>query len=223
MAINKKPTLLLHTCCSPCLTSVFEQLKDDFDVTIFWFNPNIYPKDEYAKRLIEVKRYAKVIGLKLINIEKYEIESFSWNQLVKNQADEPEGGKRCQLCIKYRLLNTANYAAENKYDYFATTLSVSPHKNTKMINDLGREIETKLNTTVPCITTPSLREVRLTTKQSIQKIATLQDNIARNDKVKFLDRDFKKNNGYMRSIELCKKFNIYRQKYCGCQYSAKNF
>ncbi len=179
---NKKPTLLLHSCCAPCSTSVFEQLKEDFEVTIFWFNPNIYPQPEYGKRLVEVERYAKIVSAKVINVENYKDESYSWNQLVKNYVNEPEGGKRCELCIKYRLLNTAKYAKENGFDYFATTLTVSPHKNTKTINEVGKEIGAKMD-------------------------------------IAFFDKDFKKNDGYKRSIEICKKFNIYRQSYCGCEFS----
>lgn len=181
---NPKPKLLLHTCCAPCFTSAYEQVKDDFDVTIFWFNPNIYPQLEYGKRLIEVERYAKIVGVKLINIENYNEESYSWTLLTKELADEPEGGKRCEKCIKYRLLNTAKYASEHKFDYFATTLTISPHKNSVAINKLGKDIANSL-------------------------------------KIDFLDRDFKKNDGYKRSIELCREFNIYRQQYCGCQYSMR--
>lgn len=182
--ITKKPTLLLHTCCAPCFTSVFEQLKNDFDVTIFWFNPNIYPQEEYGKRLVEVERYAKIVGVKVVNIENFKDDSYSWNQMVKNHVSEPEGGKRCRLCIKYRLLSAAKYAEENNFDFFATTLSVSPHKNTEMINEIGEEISAKLD-------------------------------------IAFLDRDFKKNDAYKRSIELCKEFKIYRQNYCGCSFSMK--
>jgi predicted adenine nucleotide alpha hydrolase (AANH) superfamily ATPase len=180
-----KAKLLLHACCAPCFTSVYEQLKCEFDVTIFWFNPNIYPQPEYGKRLIEVERYAKIVGVQVINIENYKDETYSWNQLVRNYANEPEGGKRCEICIKYRLLNTAKYAKENSFDFFATTLSVSPHKNTERINEIGKETGAKLG-------------------------------------IDFLERDFEKNNGYKKSIELCKEFNIYRQNYCGCQFSQNN-
>ena len=182
---NRKPKLLLHTCCAPCLTSVFEQLKNDYDITILWFNPNIEPAEEYNKRVKEVIKLSKILELKLALIENYPAENQNWNLLTKNFADEKEGGNRCRLCIKNRLLNTAKFAKDNNFDYFATTLTVSPHKNSIMINQLGREIGEKLN-------------------------------------IDFIEGDFKKQNGYLRSIELSKKYDLYRQKYCGCNSSLKN-
>lgn len=215
MRNNSKPTLLLHSCCAPCLTAVYEQLKDEFEVTVFWFNPNIFPIEEYNKRLEELKKYCKIIKRPLIIGDKIPEDSNNWELLTRGLENEAEGGRRCRLCIKMRLLYSAKYAVENNFDKFATTLSVSPHKNTYMINNVGKEIE------------QSLREVRsLNTSgqapQSDTKIAALQNYIARNDNVKFLDRDFKKNNGYKRSIEICKEYDIYRQKYCGCGPSLGN-
>lgn len=213
-----KPTFLLHTCCAPCLTSVYEQLKDNFDITVFWFNPNIFPVEEYNKRLNELKRYCEIIKVPLIVGDKLPEDANSWDLLTKGLEKEIEGGKRCRICIKMRLLYTAKYAVENNFDMFATTLSVSPHKNTYLINNIGKEIEAKLSETILIDAPLSLRGERLATKQS-KKIATLQNNIARNDKIIFLDRNFKKNNGYKRSVEICKEFGIYRQNYCGCRYS----
>ena len=181
---NSKVKLLLHACCAPCLTSVYEQLNDYFEITIFWFNPNIYPTEEYNKRLEELKRYCKIIKVPLIVGDKLPEDLNNWELLTKGLDKEIEGGKRCRICIKMRLLYTAKYASEYNFDMFATTLSVSPHKNTYLINNIGKEISEKTG-------------------------------------IKFLDRDFKKNNGYKSSVEICKEFNIYRQNYCGCKYSLK--
>ena len=143
MPQGKKPTLLLHACCAPCLTSVYEQLKNDFEVTIFWFNPNIFPIEEYNKRLDELKKYCKIIKRPLIIGDKMPEDLHNWELLTKGLEREIEGGKRCRICIKMRLLYTAKYAQENGFDQFATTLSVSPHKNTYMINNIGKEVSQK--------------------------------------------------------------------------------
>lgn len=178
---NKK-FLLLHSCCAPCTTAVYEKLKDDFNITLFWFNPNIEPLTEHEKRLGELKKLSEILKIKLIVSDQYAAENQNWNLLVRNFANEKEGGTRCNLCIKNRLLNTAKHAKDNNFDYFATTLTVSPHKNSKAINEIGCSISEKLN-------------------------------------INFLNNDFKKENGYLRSIELSKKYGLYRQNYCGCKYS----
>lgn len=180
-----KKSLLLHVCCAPCLTSVFEQLKNKYDITILWFNPNIEPTEEYGKRLKEVIKLSKILDLELAIIENYPAENQNWNLLTKNFSNEEEGKNRCRLCIKNRLLNTAKFAKNNNFNYFATTLSVSPHKNSAVINKLGREIGEKLN-------------------------------------INFIEGDFKKQNGYLHSIEFSKKYELYRQSYCGCNSSLKN-
>jgi len=174
--------LLLHVCCAPCLTTVWEQLKDEYDITLFWFNPNIFPEYEYEKRFTEFLRYAGIIKAKVINGDDFLANAVNFNKITEHYKYEPEGGKRCKLCIKYRLQATALKAEEEGFDFFATTLSVSSHKDSNMISEIGKEIEKKVDSS-------------------------------------FLDRDFKKNDGYKRSIEICKEFNIYRQKYCGCRYS----
>lgn len=185
MQNNTKPTLLLHSCCAPCLTAVYEQLKDDFEITIFWFNPNIFPIEEHGKRLDELKKYCDIIQRPLIIGDKMPEDANSWELLTRGLDKEVEGGERCKICMKMRLLYAGKYALENGFDLFATTLSVSPHKNTYMINNIGKEISSKISG------------------------------------INFLEHDFKKNDGYKRSIEICKEFNIYRQNYCGCQYSIK--
>ncbi len=186
LTMNKhsKPTLLLHCCCAPCFTSVYEQLKDKYDVTIFWSNPNIYPSDEYEKRLFELRKYVKIVNVPIIVGDKMPEDRNNWELLTKNFSKIAEGGERCRRCIKMRIIYTAKYAKDNSFDFFATTLTVSPHKNSYLINNIGKQI-------------------------------------SENYGVQYLEADFKKNNGYKRSVELCREFNIYRQKYCGCQYSLK--
>lgn len=139
--MQKKQKLILQTCCAPCFTGSFEQIKDGFDVTSFWCNPNIYPEEEYFKRLGELKKYTDVVGVRLILGDKYREDHLFWSNLTKNYAAGKEGGRRCAVCIKYRLLKAAEYAENNGFDYFATTLSISPHKDTEMINQIGKEIE----------------------------------------------------------------------------------
>ncbi|MDD2505440.1 MAG: epoxyqueuosine reductase QueH [Bacilli bacterium] len=177
----KENKLLLHSCCGPCSTSVIEKLTTYFDITVIYYNPNIEPLNEYLKRKEEQLKL-----LKKLNIKHYEIEYYNeeFNQVSKGYEKEPENGARCYLCYKLRLDKTAKIAKENSFDYFGTTLTVSPSKNSKVINELGIKIEEKYN-------------------------------------IKFLLSDFKKEDGYKRSLELSKENNLYRQNYCGCLYSKK--
>lgn len=175
--IIKKPRLLLHTCCTPCLTSVEERLKDDYDVTAYWFNPNIEPLTEHDLRLSVFEKYCKTLGIKYL-IEKNDLRA-SWKKDIDLILRDGEGKSRCQKCIYFRLCQIAKFAADNDYNLFATTLSVSPHKNSKTINMIGEKLATDFQ-------------------------------------LHFLAADFKKQNGYLRSIELSKKHGLYRQNYCGC-------
>lgn len=184
---NKLPKLLLHSCCGPCSTAVIERLIDDYDVTVFFYNPNVTDNDEYQKR-----REAQQIVIDYFNSqEKYkgvvkyiegehDVESFI--QVAKGLEIEPEGGKRCEECFVLRLEETAKVAATENYDIFATTLTVSPHKNFDTIGKIGKDLSFKYN-------------------------------------VEFLNGNFKKKDGFKRSIELSKKLELYRQNYCGCIYS----
>jgi hypothetical protein len=173
--MNKK--LLLHSCCAPCSTAAWDQLKNIYDITFFWFNPNIYPTVEYEKRLKELRRFCSIVNIPLIE----STANVNFDAAITGLEAEPEGGKRCGKCFEIRLRETARYANENGFSYFATTLTVSPHKNAKLINGIGKNIE--VNNT------------------------------------KYLTTDLKKKGGYQKSIELCKEYNIYRQKYCGCKFS----
>lgn len=184
-----KPNLLLHSCCGPCSTSVIERLVDEFNVTVFFFNPCITDQEEYMKR-----RTAQIQF-----IEQFNEENLGRHRIVLREGDycpgaffeatqglgnEPEGGARCTVCFKQRLEKTAEEANMLGMDYFGTTLTVSPHKNYKLISEIGRELAVRHG-------------------------------------ISFLDRDFKKKDGFARSIKLSKKYNLYRQNYCGCKYSER--
>ncbi len=132
-----KKKLLLHSCCGPCSTVVIERLKDDFDVTIFYFNPNIEPKEEYEKRKVEQQKVCEFFNVPFID---YDYDNAGWHKFVEGLENEREGGARCEKCFLFRLNRTAKYAKENGFEIFATTLSVSPHKNTLVINKVGEEI-----------------------------------------------------------------------------------
>lgn len=136
---NKKK-LLLHSCCAPCSTYVVELLRPEFDVTAYFYNPNIHPRKEYEIRLGEMKRICQRLGIYLVGGE-YEVEE--WFQRVKGLETEREGGKRCTVCFYLRLDKTAAYAKDCNYQYYATTLTISPHKDVKIINQIGRELQEK--------------------------------------------------------------------------------
>jgi epoxyqueuosine reductase len=138
----KKEKLLLHCCCAPCSTIPFQRLNEKYSVTLLFFNPNIFPAAEYQKRAQEIKNYASLKGIPYLEkMEEYQ----DWQHYISGLENEKEGGKRCALCYKYRLQKTARTAADNKFNWFATTLSVSPHKNAEMINKLGGEIGSELS------------------------------------------------------------------------------
>jgi len=176
-----KQKLLLHVCCAPCSTHVINELKKDYALTLYFFNPNIHKEDEYKKRLNEVKKLALKLNLPLL-IGKYNIDK--WFNATKGQEKEKEGGKRCSTCFFLRLDNAAKAAKKNKFNSFTTTLTVSPYKNSTVINLIGKRLKDKYN-------------------------------------INFLEADFKKQDGYKKSIELSKKYNLYRQNYCGCLYSIR--
>ena len=180
---NVIPSVLLHSCCAPCSSYVIEYLSNYFNITILYYNPNISPIDEYLKRKDEQIRLINALPTKYkVNIIDCDYDNDLYEKLVKGLENEPERGNRCNVCFKLRLEKTAILARENNFDYFATTLTLSPYKNAKLINEIGFELSNIYN-------------------------------------VKYLGSDFKKRNGYKRSIELSKVYNLYRQDYCGCIYS----
>lgn len=176
---NNKPTLLLHSCCAPCSTRALSVLKDVFLVTVFYYNPSIYPSEEYFKRLEEQKKLCQILDIPLICGE-YDTQSFY--QKVSGREGDREGGERCKICLSDRLAVTAKKAKENGFEYFTTTLTTSPLKNAKFINETG-------------------------------------ELLSKEYAVKFLPCDFKKQDGYLESIRLSKEYSLYRQNYCGCEFS----
>ena len=178
---GRKPSLLLHSCCGPCSSAVLERLREHFRVTVLYYNPNIEPEEEYMHRKAEQRRLLELLGDGTGWMEcAYGHEDFE--SFAPGMAEEPEGGKRCLACFALRLDKTAEAAKENGFEYFTTTLSVSPHKNADSVNRAGEEAGRKYG-------------------------------------VKYLHADFKKKNGYLRSLQLSKEYELYRQNYCGCRYS----
>ncbi|MDO5715975.1 MAG: epoxyqueuosine reductase QueH [Tissierellia bacterium] len=182
---NKRPKLLLHSCCGPCSSAVIERLAPHFHLTVFYYNPNIDTKKEYEYRAKEQQTLVKKLGLSHdIDVKIAIYDSKEYYEFVKGFEKEPEGGKRCTRCFRLRLEKTAQVAKEEEYDYFTTTLSISPHKDSQRLNRLGHRIGEKYG-------------------------------------IDYLYSDFKKKNGYSRSVELSKAFDMYRQDYCGCVFSKR--
>lgn len=177
-----KRKLLLHSCCGPCSTQVIDVLKDEYDITIYYYNPNVDTDEEFNHRYNEQKRYCKEVNIPVID-DGYNPDEFY--SCVKGLENEKEGGARCPVCFKLRLQKTAQKAKELGIDLFGTTLTVSPHKNSEVINAIG--------------------------------IA-----VGKEENIEFLVGNYKKKDGYKKSIELSKKYNLYRQNYCGCKFSKNN-
>ena len=176
-------TLLLHACCAPCSSACLERLSNFFKITIIYYNPNITEEKEYLKRLEELRNFIQKIKVKYpINIIDTRYDPKEFFEISKGLEKEKERGKRCYKCYELRLEETAKVAKENNFDFFATTLTLSPYKKTDWLNEIGENLSNKYQTS-------------------------------------YLYSDFKKKNGYKRSIELSKEYNLYRQDYCGCIYS----
>ena len=181
--LKETPKLLLHSCCGPCSSYCIETLSKYFLVTVLWYNPNIQPQDEHNLRLEnQLKLIKNMKTVNPVDIIEVPYDDNEFLEIVKGFETEPEGGKRCEKCFLLRLEQTAKLAKEKDFDFFTTTLTVSPHKNAPLINQIGFEFAEKYG-------------------------------------VKFLPSDFKKKNGYKRSIELSKEYKLYRQDYCGCSFS----
>ncbi len=182
---GERPRLLMHACCAPCSSYVIEYLSRFFEMTLYFYNPNIFPEEEYIFRSKELERLLRDMkgtdGVALA-VEKYNCDEFY--NAVRGYEECGEGGSRCRICYGLRLEKAARYASEHGFDYFTTTLSISPYKNSGWINEIGEELSEKY-------------------------------------RVRHLASDFKKNDGYKRSIELSKQYGLYRQDYCGCEYSRK--
>lgn len=183
-SLDYRPKLLLHSCCGPCSSAVLELLVKYFDIDVYYYNPNIYPEKEFIKRKNEQQKLLKKLDSN-INFIEGEYDYNLYKETTKGLENEQEGGLRCKECIKLRMESTCLYAKEHNYDYFTTTLSVSPHKNSKMINEIGYDLEKQYN-------------------------------------MPYIYSDFKKKDGYKRSIILSKEYDLYRQDYCGCEFSIRN-
>ncbi|HPQ20028.1 MAG TPA: epoxyqueuosine reductase QueH [bacterium] len=175
--------LLLHSCCAPCSAYIYFLLSEKYDVTLFFYNPNIYPEAEYKQRKEEFLKFCNS------NNCKYKISDdtyFNWRQKIIGLENEKEGGKRCEKCFEIRLSETAQIAKKENFNLFTTTMSISPHKNHNVLNEIGKRLAEEL-------------------------------------KINYLVANFKKNDGFKKACELSKKYNFYRQNYCGCEFSFKKF
>lgn len=182
-ALEGTPTLLLHSCCAPCSSYCIEYLSQFFRITLLYYNPNISPAEEFAKRSAELERLVREMPVKNpVNVVIDHYDPTEFLDAVRGLESAPEGGERCFKCYRLRLERAAQYAAENKFDYFCSTLSISPRKNCERLNTIGEE---------------------------------LSDIYA----VRHLPNDFKKRNGFKRSVELSEQYGLYRQNYCGCAFS----
>lgn len=180
------PKLFLHSCCAPCSSYTLEYLRNYFDITVYYFNPNISPKAEFDKRYAEQKRLIEALPSKhTIKLVCGEYDYNDFLKIAKGYENVPEGGERCFRCYRMRLESTAKLAKEQGFDYFCTTLSISPLKNSQKINEIGYEVAEKYG-------------------------------------IKWLPSDFKKKEGYKRSIELSREYQLYRQNFCGCVFSKEN-
>ncbi len=177
------PRLLLHVCCAPCSSYCLEYLSNYFDITVYYYNPNISKKEEYEYRLSEEKRFISIKEFKYpVKLTESEYRPEDFFAAVKGLEKEPEGGARCKECFRLRLEASAKKAKEQGFDYFTTTLTISPLKNAALLNEIGAEMGERYG-------------------------------------VKWLYSDFKKKEGYKRSIELSREYDLYRQNYCGCVFS----
>jgi len=176
-----KSKLLLHTCCAPCSTHVIETLKDEYDITCFYYNPNIHPNEEYLLRSKDAEDFAQSVDVPIVTGD-YDVRA--WFTAVEGLEDEPEGGKRCEVCFRIRLEKTAEIAVNDDFQCFTTTLTIGPQKDSILINTLGDELSRRYN-------------------------------------ISFLQADFKKNDGFKKSVEISEKHGLLRQDYCGCIYSKR--
>jgi len=182
---DRRPRVLLHVCCGPCSSAVLEYLTQYFELTLLWYNPNIYPEAEFEKRYDTLLKLIDDMGLSdRVSVLREEYRSGEYYARIRGLEAEPEGGQRCTECFRLRLEEAAKIAAARGFDYFCTTLTLSRHKDAVRINALAEEI-------------------------------------AAREGVKWLPSEFKKRDGENRSIELCEKYNVYRQLYCGCEYSLR--
>ncbi len=179
------PSLLLHSCCAPCSSYCLEYLSQYFKITVLYYNPNLYPAEEYDRRVFEQRRLVASLPVKYpVSLAEIKGEPGEFYSAVKGLESIKEGGERCFACFRLRLEKTAEYAKKNGFDFFTTTLTISPLKNAQKLNEIGEKAGEKFG-------------------------------------VRHLPSDFKKKNGYLRSVELSKVYGLYRQDYCGCIFSKR--
>ena len=183
---NRVPRLLMHSCCGPCSSYVIEYLSNYFDMTIFYFNPNIYPDEEYRLRVQEQKRFIERFPTKYpVSFIEGDYDKERFYEMAKGHEEDRERGERCHSCYRMRLSETAKLASESGFDYFGTTLTISPQKDSMVLNEIGEELAAQYG-------------------------------------VSWLPSDFKKREGYKRSTEISREYDMYRQDYCGCVYSYRD-
>ena len=183
---QKVPRLLLHSCCAPCSSYVLEYLSNYFEITVFYYNPNIFPENEYTKRILEQQMLISDMKMKHpVSFMAGNYDRKRFYDIAAGLEHLKEGGERCFKCYELRLEEAAKVAVEGEFDYFTTTLSISPMKNAEKLNEIGTTLGKKYG-------------------------------------VSYLQSDFKKKNGYKRSIELSKTYDLYRQDYCGCEFSFRD-
>ena len=188
---SNPPKLLLHVCCAPCSTYCLTRVLDRFDVTLYYSNDNITSADEHSKRLAEIEKLMDIVNggdfeiqpLRPLKLVTTALNADKFYEAAKGLEQEREGGARCTECFRLRLAETLNYAMTNGYKYYGTTLTVSPYKNSRLLNEIGLSLQT--------------------------------------DDVRWLPADFKKRGGYLESVRLSNKYGLYRQHYCGCEFSLK--
>ena len=184
-AEQRVPSLLIHSCCAPCSSYVLEYLSEYFKITVFYYNPNIYPESEYTKRIAEQQKLIRDMEFRYpVSFLAGEYDKEKFYEMAAGMEDLKEGGARCMKCYELRLSEAARQAVAGGFDYFTTTLSISPMKNAQKLNEIGLRVGKEYG-------------------------------------VKYLVSDFKKKNGYKRSIELSKEYGLYRQDYCGCEFSMR--
>ena len=180
------PSLLLHSCCGPCSSYCIEYLSQFFNITVFYYNPNIYPDEEYYLRVKEQQRFINQFPTKhKVSFIEGDYDTDSFYSIAKGLENEPEKGARCHKCYELRLTRTAEVAKEKGFDFFTTTLTISPMKDSQVLNEIGLKVADKVG-------------------------------------VNWLVSDFKKKEGYKRSTEISKEYDMYRQDYCGCVYSYRD-
>ena len=183
---EKVPRLLLHSCCAPCSSYVLEYLSQYFEVTVFYYNPNIYPESEYTKRVLEQQKLISEMRFKYpVTFIAGNYDSEKFYNMARGLENVKEGGERCFKCYELRLREAAKIAKNGEYDFFTTTLSISPLKNAQKLNEIGMLLAEEYG-------------------------------------IEYLLSDFKKKNGYKRSVELSEQYGLYRQDYCGCEFSLRD-